>query len=51
MRIAPLHIASTTSFSVVPVALPIARMRSSGQSWAANRRDAVISRLRIVLGA
>ena len=50
MRIAPLHIASTTSFSVVPVALPIARMRCSGQSWAANRRDAVISRLRIVLG-
>ncbi len=51
MRIAPLHIASTTSFRVVPVALPMARMRSSGQSWAANRRDAVISRLRIVLGA
>ena len=51
MRIAPLHIASTTSFSVVPVALPMARSRSIGQSWAANRREPVIVWLRIVRGA
>ena len=51
MRIAPLHIASTTSLSVVPVALPIARSRSTGQSWAANRRDPVICWLNIVRGA
>ena len=36
---------------VVPVALPIARSRSSGQSWAANRREPVIGWLRMVRGA
>src|SRR6478672_9967029 len=36
---------------VVPVALLIARSRSSGQSWAAKRRAAVIGWLRIVRGA
>src|SRR5690242_9849399 len=41
----------TTSLIVVPVALPIARSRSIGQSWAANRRDPVIGWLRIVRGA
>ncbi len=51
MRIAPLHIARTTSFSVVSVAFPIALSRSSGQSWAAKRRAAVIGWLRIVRGA
>jgi hypothetical protein len=36
---------------VVPVALPMARMRWIGQSCAAKRRDAVISVLRMVRGA
>jgi hypothetical protein len=43
--------ARTTSFSVVPVALPIARSRSTGQSWAAKRRDPVIFWLNSVRGA
>ena len=43
--------ASTTSFIVVPVALAIARSRSSGQSSAANRREPVIGWLKIVRGA
>jgi hypothetical protein len=36
---------------VVPVALPIARSRSMGQSWAAKRRDPVMGWLKIVRGA
>src|SRR3954447_19933192 len=36
---------------VVPVALPIARSRSTGQSSAANRRDPVIRLLIAVRGA
>ena len=48
---APLHIASTTSLMVVPVALPMARSRSMGQSWAAKRREPVMFWLRIVRGA
>ncbi len=51
LRIAPLHIARTTSLSVVPLALPIAFSRSSGQSWAANRREPVIRLLMTVRGA
>ncbi|WP_275693351.1 hypothetical protein [Nocardioides sp. TF02-7] len=51
MRSAPLHIASTTSLIVVSVALPIARIRSTGQSWAANRRLPVMFWLKIVRGA
>ena len=51
MRIAPLTIASTTSLIVVPVALPTPRRRSTGQSWAAKRREPVMFWLRIVRGA
>ena len=51
MRIAPEHIAITTSLIVVPLALPIPRSRSIGQSWAANRRDPVMLWLNIVRGA
>ena len=51
MRSAPAHMASTTSLIVVPEALPMARIRSIGQSWAAKRRDPVIDWLKIVRGA
>jgi hypothetical protein len=51
VRIAPLHIASTTSFNVVLVALLMPRSRSIGQSCAAKRRAAVIGWLRMVRGA
>ncbi len=48
---APLHIASTTSLMVVPLALPTARSRSIGQSCAAKRREPVMFWLRMVRGA
>jgi len=49
--VAPLHIARTTSLIVVPLARPTPRIRSIGQSSAANRRDPVIRWLKIVRGA
>jgi hypothetical protein len=51
LRTAPPHIARTTSFRVVRLALEIARIRSSGQSSAANRRDPVMFTLNIDFGA
>jgi hypothetical protein len=36
---------------VAPVALPIPRSRSIGQSWAAKRREPVMFWLKIVRGA
>ncbi len=51
VRMAPLHIASTTSFTVVSDALPTALIRSMGQSSAAKRRAPVIFLLMIVRGA
>ncbi len=50
-RIAPLHMARTTSLTVVPEDLLIARRRSSGQSCAAKRREPVIGWFSIVRGA
>jgi hypothetical protein len=41
----------TTSLMVVSDALPTARIRSTGQSWAANRREPVIDWLNMVRGA
>ena len=50
-RSAPAQMASVTSLTVAPVALPICLSRSSEYDCAANRREPVISELKGVGGA